>query len=235
MQNRLSVAVIGVGHLGKEHARILGSMPDVELVGVVDPNHVQADAVAARTGTMAYSSARPLIGRIQAAVIATPTAYHHDSACELLANGISLLVEKPLTSNVARGIDLVSLAEKHDAILQVGHIERFNPAYEELRRRPLIPQYIRCERHGGFTGRSMDVGVVFDVMIHDLDLILDLVGTASRSSGGNGGCCFGRERRHGSGSCLFRGRLYRRPHGLPSQPGTCTFDACLGRRRLRQC
>jgi predicted dehydrogenase len=173
--SRLPVAVIGVGHLGKEHARILASLPDVDLVGVVDPNRTQAESVATRTGTTAYADARPLLGRIKAAVIAAPTGHHHAAASELLKHGISLLVEKPLASTSAQGADLVALAAKHGATLQVGHIERFNPAFEELRRRPMVPRYIRCDRYGGFTGRSTDVGVVLDVMIHDLDLVLDLV------------------------------------------------------------
>src|SRR5262245_47891648 len=125
--SRLPVAVIGVGHLGKEHARILASLPDVGLVGVVDPNRTQAEAVATRTATTAYADARPLIGRIKAAVIAAPTGHHHATASELLRHGISLLVEKPLASTFPEGADLVSLAAKHGATLQVGHIERFNP------------------------------------------------------------------------------------------------------------
>jgi predicted dehydrogenase len=172
---KLPVAVIGVGHLGKEHARILSGLPGVDLVGVVDPHGPQAQAVAQRLGTQAYEDYRPLLGHIQAAVVAAPTAHHHAIACELLRQGVPLLVEKPLAITREQGAEMVTLARRHQVLLQVGHIERFNPAYEELLRQGLHPRYIRCERHGSFTGRSGDVGAVLDLMIHDIDLVLNLV------------------------------------------------------------
>lgn len=175
--SRLPVAVIGVGHLGKEHARILATLPDVELVGVADPNRQQAEAVAARVGTRAFADHRSLLGQVKAAVVAAPTGLHHAIAADLLRNGVSLLVEKPLAVTREQGAELVALARKHDVLLQVGHIERFNPAFEELQRRSLTPRYLRCERQSGFTGRSTDVGVVLDLMIHDLDLVLALAGS----------------------------------------------------------
>jgi predicted dehydrogenase len=177
---RLRLAVIGVGHLGKEHARILAGLPDVELVGVADPRAVQAEAVAQRCGTRPYPDHRPLLAQVDAAVVATPTANHHDVAADFLRRGIPLLVEKPLTADLAQAEDLVALAGRHGALLQVGHIERFNPAFEELQRRPLRPRYISAERCSGFTGRSTDVGVVLDLMIHDLDLALALIGAPVR-------------------------------------------------------
>ncbi|MFQ3593556.1 MAG: Gfo/Idh/MocA family oxidoreductase [Gemmataceae bacterium] len=173
---KLPVAVIGVGHLGKEHARILSHLPDVELIGVVDPDVAQAQSVAQRLGTRAFEDYRPLLGRVQAVVVAAPTAYHHAIACDLLRAAIPLLVEKPLANSRDQGAEMVALARRHNVLLQVGHIERYNPAYEELLRQHLIPRYIRCERLGGFTGRSGDVGAVLDLMIHDIDLILNLLG-----------------------------------------------------------
>jgi len=173
---KLSVAVIGVGHLGKEHARILAQMPGVDLIGVVDPHTPQAQAVAQRCGTQAYHDYRPLLGRLQAAIVAAPTAHHHSIACDLLRAGVPLLVEKPLANSREQGIEMVALARRHNTLLQVGHIERYNPAYEELLRQRLVPRYLRCERYGGFTGRSGDVGAVLDLMIHDIDLVLNLVG-----------------------------------------------------------
>jgi predicted dehydrogenase len=172
---RLPVAVVGVGHLGKEHARVLASLPDVELLGVVDPNAAQAEAVAQRCKTRAYGDHHDLVGRVRGAVIAAPTAYHHSVARDFLAAGVPLLVEKPLASNLAQAEELARLAREQGTLLQVGHIERFNPAFEELQSRPVRPRYIVAERCGGFTGRSTDVGVVLDVMIHDLDLVLALV------------------------------------------------------------
>jgi predicted dehydrogenase len=178
---RLRVGVVGVGHLGKEHARILSGMPDVELVGVADPHAAQAEAVALRCGTRAYPDHRPLLAEARAAVVAAPTACHHAVATDFLTRGIPVLVEKPLANQVVQADALVSLARLHGAVLQVGHVERFNPAYEELRRRPLRPKYIRCERYGSFSGRSTDIGAVLDLMIHDLDLVLALVAAPVRA------------------------------------------------------
>jgi predicted dehydrogenase len=173
---RLRVGVVGVGHLGKEHARILASLPDVELAGVADVNLTQARAVAARCDTRAFSDYRPLLGGVDAAVIAVPTVYHHAVAGEFLRQGVPLLVEKPLAVNREQADELVDLARRRGVLLQVGHIERFNPAFEELQRRPLRPRFVSCQRLSGFTGRSTDIGAVLDLMIHDLDLLLALVG-----------------------------------------------------------
>jgi predicted dehydrogenase len=169
------MAVVGVGHLGKEHARILAGLPGVDLVGVVDQRPAQAEAIAQRCGTRAFIEHRPLVTEVDAAVIAAPTAFHHAVAADFLRCGVHLLIEKPLTADLRQADELVDLARRHDAAVQVGHIERFNPAFEELQKRSLQPKYIRAERCGGFTGRSTDVGVVFDLMIHDLDLVLALV------------------------------------------------------------
>jgi predicted dehydrogenase len=178
---RLRVAVVGVGHLGKEHARILAGMPEVELVGVADSRAAQSEAVAQRCGTRAFADHRPLLDVVEAAVIAVPTAHHHAVAADFLNRGIDLLVEKPLASGLAQAEELVELARRQGALLQIGHIERFNPAFEELQRRPLRPKYISCERCSGFSGRSTDIGVVLDLMIHDLDLVLALVGAPVRA------------------------------------------------------
>ncbi len=178
---RLRLAVVGVGHLGKEHARILAGLPGVELVGVVDRQATQANQVAQRCQTQAYLDHRLLLDRIDAAVIAVPTSHHHAVACDFLDHGISLMVEKPLASTLEQADDLLERSRRQGVVLQVGHIERFNPAYLELQRRPLQPKFISCERLGGFTGRSTDVGVVLDLMIHDLDLVLALVRAPVRS------------------------------------------------------
>src|SRR5690242_1079754 len=156
--SRLRLAVIGVGHLGKEHARILSEMSDVELVGVADVNAVQAEAVARRCGTRAFADYRALLPHADAAVVVVPTVYHHAVAAEFLRRGIPVLVEKPLAADLAQAEELVELARRHWAVLQVGHIERFNPAFEELCRHPLRPQFVSCERLGSFTGRSTDIG-----------------------------------------------------------------------------
>lgn len=173
---RLRMGVVGVGHLGKEHARILAGMPEVELIGVADINYHQAAAVAQNCHTRAFSDYNDLIGQVDAVSVVVPTSQHFAVAGTFLCHGVAVLVEKPLALNAEQGAALVELARREKTVLQVGHIERFNPAYEALRRRPLQPKFIRCERHGPFTGRSTDIGVVLDLMIHDLDLLLHLVG-----------------------------------------------------------
>jgi predicted dehydrogenase len=178
---RLRLGVIGVGHLGKEHARILAGMADVELAGVVDAQPQQAEMIAQRCGTRAFVDHRALLPLVDAAVVAVPTIHHHEVARDFLARGIPLLVEKPLTDVVAQADELVALAALQNVVLQVGHIERFNPAFEELQRRALRPKFVTCERYSGFSGRSTDIGVVLDLMIHDLDLLLSLVRSPVRS------------------------------------------------------
>jgi predicted dehydrogenase len=167
--------VVGVGHLGKEHARILSTLPDVELVGVVDASANQAETVAQRCGTRAYGDHRALLSRVDAAVVAVPTTHHRAVAVDFLRQGIPLLVEKPMAVTVRQADEMMELAQRHQTFLQVGHIERFNPAFEQLQRRSIQPKYISCERYSGFSGRSIDIGVVLDLMIHDLDLVLTLV------------------------------------------------------------
>jgi predicted dehydrogenase len=179
--NRLRVAVVGVGHLGKEHARILADMPDVELVGVADVNFEQAQSVARKHHTQAYADYWPLLNLVDAASIVVPTKYHRDVAREFLTRGIPLLIEKPIAATAQQAADLVELAEQHHTVVQVGHIERFNPAYEDLCSRPFEPRFIRAQRMGPFTGRSTDIGVVLDLMIHDLDLLLGLISSPVES------------------------------------------------------
>jgi predicted dehydrogenase len=168
------MAVVGVGHLGKEHARILSGFPDVELVGVADVNMVQAEAVARSAGCRALGNHRAFLHDADAIVLAAPTIFHHAIASEFLSSGIHVLVEKPLAVTAQQAAELVELARKRHVTLQVGHIERFNPAFEELTRYALQPRFIQGERLGPFTGRSTDIGVVLDLMIHDLDMVLAL-------------------------------------------------------------
>src|SRR3954471_1901718 len=173
--NRIRMAVVGVGHLGKEHARILSALPDVDLIGVADVNRAQVKAVADRCRTQAFESHHDLDDLVDAVSIAAPTLYHHTIARSFLDRSIPVLVEKPITTTLAQAEELVEIANSRGVPFQVGHIERFNPAFEDLTHRPLTPKLIESERHGPFTGRSTDIGVVLDLMIHDLDLILSLV------------------------------------------------------------
>jgi len=171
----LRVAVIGVGHLGKHHARILASLPDVELVAVVDTNRGRADEIAAANRTRAAYDARDIAGQVDAVTVAVPTAIHGDIARPFLEAGVPVLVEKPLASAVADADAMIAAAAKGGAALAVGHTERFNPAVAAAR--PLLtdPRFIEVHRLGAFPDRSLDIDVVFDLMIHDLDVLLSLV------------------------------------------------------------
>jgi predicted dehydrogenase len=173
---RLRTAVIGVGHLGRHHARILNAFPDVALVGVVDANSDQACAIADQLGTKAYDRFEPLLDEVDCVSVVTPTIFHFQVAARFLKAGVPVLVEKPVCRTVAEADDLIRLAAESGVPLQVGHIERFNPAFEELAKRPITPKFVEAERHGPYTGRSTDIGAVLDLMIHDLDLLLALIG-----------------------------------------------------------
>jgi predicted dehydrogenase len=173
--SRTRVAVVGVGHLGRHHARVLASLPDVELVGVVDARIEQAEAVAEACGTRAFSDYRELLDKFDAVSVAVPTRFHRQVAGAFLERGIPAMIEKPLATTLAEAEELVAIAEKAGVPLQVGHIERFNPALSALDGLPLRPKYIAAERLGTYTFRSTDIGVVLDLMIHDIDLVLSMV------------------------------------------------------------
>ena len=172
--NPIRLAVIGAGHLGRIHARIAAGLEDIELVAVADPMESARQSVAQETQTRGVADYRELIGEIDAAILATPTITHHTIGVELLSSGVPLLVEKPLAPNSAEAGELVSLARKQGLILQVGHVERFNPALACVAAEVRDPRYIEATRTSGYTFRSTDVGVVLDVMIHDIDVVLSL-------------------------------------------------------------
>jgi predicted dehydrogenase len=171
----LRMGVIGTGALGRHHARILSELSDVELVSVADTNPNQGAEVAGRCRTSWVSDYRDLFDRVDAVVIAVPTIAHFDVARDFLRQGIDVLIEKPIAANLAQAEQLVELAEVSGALLQVGHIERFNPALIAAAPHLASPRYIRSERYSSFTYRSTDIGVVLDMMIHDIDLVLSLV------------------------------------------------------------
>lgn len=171
--NRIRTAVIGVGYLGKFHAEKYAAMPqDVTLVGVVDSNAEQAAAVAARTGTTAYTDYARLFGRVDAVSIAVPTPLHYEVAKAFLENGTDVLIEKPITTTVAQADELIAIAAARGRILQVGHLERFNPAVVAVRDVIHNPVFIESNRLSLYQPRGTDVSVVHDLMIHDIDLIL---------------------------------------------------------------
>jgi predicted dehydrogenase len=170
--NRLKVAVVGAGHLGRIHARLLASLEEIELVAVVDSIASQAKTVADEHGVAALVDYRQIAGLADAAIIATPTITHHAVGLGLLEAGLHVFIEKPLSANVAEAAELVAAAERRRRVLQVGHVERFNPAFKAAAPLLLRPQYVEAQRTSGYTFRSTDIGVVFDLMIHDIDLAL---------------------------------------------------------------
>jgi predicted dehydrogenase len=168
------VAVVGVGDFGRNHVRVYRQMEGVELVGIVEPDGVRAGRVASEYGTEVFPDLESLIGRVDAASVAVPTIEHARIGCLLLARGIDVLMEKPIASSLSEADLLVDAARQHARVLQIGHLERFNPAFMAIL--PIIkePLYFEVHRLGVFSPRSLDIDVVYDVMIHDLDILLTL-------------------------------------------------------------
>ena len=185
---RLRVAVVGAGHLGRFHARIYAESPLAELVAVVDPNGERARAVAAEAGgCLALEDASELPADLGAISIAVPTALHARVAVPLLERGVPALIEKPLAATLEEADQILAAAKRGRTSVAVGHVERFQPGLKKVREMGLRPRFIECHRLAPFSFRSLDVGVVHDLMIHDLDLVLDLVGSEVASFDAAGG------------------------------------------------
>ena len=172
----IRLAVVGVGHLGRHHARVAASLPGVRLVGIHDHNDARADEVAREFGLRTLPGLEAVAGEAQAAVVATPTSSHAEVAGFLLERGVDVMVEKPITSSLREADDLVALARRRGRILAVGHVERYNPAVEIALSMVSAPLFIEAHRLGVFTRRSLDVDVVLDLMIHDLQIVQALAG-----------------------------------------------------------
>jgi len=171
----LRVAVIGVGHLGKHHARILSVLEGVTLAAVVDKIPDRAAEIAASTGTEALTESRELLGKVDAVTVAVPTALHLEVAMPFLERGVGVLVEKPMARSLDEADRMIAAARKSGATLAVGHTERYNPAVNAVLPLVTSPRFIEVHRLGVFPDRSLDIDVVFDLMIHDLDVIVSLV------------------------------------------------------------
>lgn len=171
---KLKVAVIGVGHIGKEHARIYSNMPDVTLVGVVDISKERGEKAAQSYNTNYYSSHEEILDKVNAASVVVPTKSHYEVTKDLLENGISVLIEKPMTGTVSEAEELIRLSKDNDTVLQPGYVERFNPAIQAIQKLDVSLKFIECHRLSPFTFRSADISVVLDLMIHDIDIILYL-------------------------------------------------------------
>jgi predicted dehydrogenase len=169
------VGVIGVGHLGKHHARIAAALDGVTLAAVVDKIPERASEVAASSRTKGLTDSRELLGEVDAVTIAVPTELHREIAMPFLERGIGVLVEKPMARSLAEADEMIAAARASGATLAVGHTERYNPAVAAVMPLVTSPRFIEVHRLGVFPDRSLDIDVVFDLMIHDLDVILSLV------------------------------------------------------------
>ncbi|MGH7254316.1 MAG: Gfo/Idh/MocA family protein [Nitrospirales bacterium] len=172
MKKKLRVGVIGVGHLGQHHARLYASLPESALAGVFDVDRDRARTIAERHQTRVFEDLSSLLKEVDAVSVATPTSTHHAVVTACLQSGVHVLVEKPIAVTSAEARELVGLADRQRVVLQVGHIERFNPGFLALRPFICRPAFIECHRLAPFGERGTDVDVVLDLMIHDLDMVL---------------------------------------------------------------
>ena len=172
--SKIRAVVIGAGAFGRNHVRIIRELADVELCGVVDVDFARAQSLGREYSVPPYPSVAEIIGGLDAAIVATPTSTHNEVTARLLTAGVDVLVEKPVASTSATGFHLAKVAEEHGRILQVGHLERFNPAVTALEKVITIPLFYEVHRLSVFTPRSLDIDVVLDLMIHDLDIVLNL-------------------------------------------------------------
>jgi predicted dehydrogenase len=184
--NNVRIGVIGVGHLGALHAKMLADIPGVTLAGVYDLDGAKAGSVAAQYGTTACPSIDDLLGRVDAVTIATNTLVHHEVGARVLEGGKHIFLEKPITQTIAEADALCRTAKARNLIIQVGHIERFNPAILALEKYPIAPMFVESHRLAQFNPRGADVAVVLDLMIHDIDLILSFVKSPVRGVEANG-------------------------------------------------
>ncbi|MFC2061244.1 Gfo/Idh/MocA family oxidoreductase [Elusimicrobiota bacterium] len=175
MSEGVKVGVVGVGHLGRHHARIYSELPGAELAGISDIDEKTGIKLAQKYNTEFYREHKDLINKVQAVSIATPTETHYQITHDFLENGVNTLVEKPITNIPDHASELIKIADNNSCILQVGHIERFNTAVKKVREYINNPRFIEVNRLSKFPERSLDIGVVLDLMIHDIDIILSFV------------------------------------------------------------
>jgi predicted dehydrogenase len=172
---KIPVAVIGIGSMGQNHARVFSEMPQVDLVGIVDVDRERGESFAKKYSTTYYPHYQDLFDKVKAVNIATPTSLHYQMAMDFLEREVHVFIEKPITIDLYQAQMIVDTAKKNNMILQVGHLERFNPAVKELKRMLRKPLYLEAHRISYPTNRNLDVGIVWDLMIHDLDIMINLV------------------------------------------------------------
>jgi len=175
MTKPLRTAVIGVGRMGRHHARVYSQLPECELVAVVDKDIDRAGEIAREFGGTPVSCFADIKDGVDAATVAVPTVYHAEVAIPLIERGVAVLIEKPMAPDSTSAQQLLDASRQHSTLLQVGHSERFNPVVQAMLRMEVTPRFIETHRISPFTFRSADIGVVFDMMIHDIDIVLHLV------------------------------------------------------------
>ena len=186
MSKQVNIGVIGVGHLGVHHASHLAKIKNANLVGVFDTNSERAEEISKKINTAIFQSVDNLLENVEAVSIVTPTPTHRDVAEKCIKKGKHVFIEKPITSSVKDAEYLIELSKKHNVIIQVGHIERFNPALLALSNLEIDPKYIEVHRMAPFMSRGTDVPVVLDLMIHDIDLILSFISSPVKEIYANG-------------------------------------------------
>ena len=190
MFKKIRAAVVGAGHMGQYHVSIYSELNQVDLVGIVDASRERADEIATKYNTVAYSSIENIIDKIDVVTIAVPTSLHHQVAKPFLEKGIHVLLEKPIANTLEEATELFDIADKKGVHLQIGHVERFNGAVQEIKKIIKDPLLLEFRRVGPFTSRINDAGVVMDIMIHDIDIALNLVGSKVKSLKAIGGSGF---------------------------------------------
>ncbi|MDT8318014.1 MAG: Gfo/Idh/MocA family oxidoreductase [bacterium] len=181
MKEKIRAAVVGTGHMGQYHVALYSEMNDVDIVGIVDISKERVDEIAARYSTTGYTDYREIIDKIDVVTIAVPTSLHYEVAKPFLERGVHVLLEKPVAKTLEEATELFQIAEKNNAHLQVGHVERFNGAVQEIKKVIKDPLMLEFRRVGPFTGRITDAGVVMDIMIHDIDIALNLIDSKVKS------------------------------------------------------
>lgn len=187
------VGVIGTGHMGQYHVNVYSELPNAKLVGIADVSKERVDVVAKRFKTKGYTDYKKLIGQVDAVTVAVPTGKHYEVAKEFLSAGIHVLLEKPITPTLKEAKELYSIAKKKKVTLQVGHVERFNGAIQEVKKIIKNPLLVETRRIGPFIQRVQDDGVVLDLMIHDIDIVLNLVDSEIVTVNAIGGSIFTRK------------------------------------------
>ncbi|MHC4741261.1 MAG: Gfo/Idh/MocA family protein [Planctomycetota bacterium] len=178
---KVRTAVIGAGKMGTIHAKVYDQLEQSDLVAVVDCDAGRANHLAQKYGCPGYTNCSEILGKVDAVTIATPTVTHLELAREFIKRRTAVLIEKPLAAGVKEGRKIVSLAKKNDCVVAVGHSERCNPVVQAMKRLDISPKFIECNRISPFPFRSTDVGVILDVMIHDIDIILSMAGSKIKS------------------------------------------------------